>query len=40
MGMPCVVYMGALDVQRQRPNVEKMRLLGAEVVAVKAATKR
>lgn len=34
MGMPCVVYMGALDVQRQRPNVEKMRLLGAEVVAV------
>ena len=36
MGMPCVVYMGALDVQRQRPNVEKMRLLGAEVVAVKS----
>lgn len=34
MGMPCVVYMGALDVQRQRPNVEKMRLLGAKVVAV------
>lgn len=36
MVMPCVVYMGALDVQRQRPNVEKMRLLGAEVVAVKS----
>ncbi len=36
MHMPCVVYMGALDVQRQRPNVEKMRLLGAEVVAVKS----
>ena len=34
MGMPCVIYMGALDVQRQLPNVEKMRLLGAEVVAV------
>lgn len=39
MGMPCVVYMGALDVQRQRPNVEKMRLLGAEVVAVTSGNK-
>lgn len=36
MGMPCVVYMGALDVKRQRPNVEKMRLLGAKVVAVES----
>ena len=36
MQMPCVVYMGALDVERQKPNVEKMRLLGAEVVAVKS----
>lgn len=36
MNMPCVVYMGALDVKRQRPNVEKMRLLGAEVVAVES----
>lgn len=36
MQMPCVVYMGALDVKRQRPNVEKMRLLGAEVVAVES----
>lgn len=35
-GMPCVVYMGKLDVQRQRPNVEKMRLLGAEVRAVES----
>ena len=34
MKMPCVVYMGATDVARQRPNVEKMRLLGAEVVPV------
>ncbi len=39
MGMPCVVYMGALDVQRQRPNVEKMRLLGAEVVPVESGNK-
>lgn len=34
MKMSCTVYMGAVDVERQRPNVEKMRLLGAEVVAV------
>lgn len=31
MNMPCVVYQGALDVERQRPNVERMRMLGAEV---------
>jgi tryptophan synthase beta chain len=34
MGMSCTVYMGALDVQRQRPNVERMKLLGASVVPV------
>ncbi|MEG1615629.1 MAG: tryptophan synthase subunit beta [Bacteroidales bacterium] len=34
MGMECVVYMGAVDVARQRPNVEKMRMLGAQVVPV------
>ncbi len=34
MGMSCTVYMGALDVQRQRPNVERMKLLGATVVPV------
>ncbi len=34
MGMHCTVYMGALDVQRQRPNVERMKLLGATVVPV------
>ncbi len=32
--MSCVVYMGALDVERQAPNVKKMRMLGAEVVPV------
>lgn len=32
--MPCTVYMGATDIARQRPNVEKMRLLGATVSAV------
>jgi tryptophan synthase beta chain len=30
-GLPCVVYMGAVDVERQRPNVFRMNLLGAEV---------
>ena len=30
-GLPCVVYMGAVDVQRQAPNVARMRMLGAEV---------
>jgi tryptophan synthase beta chain len=30
-GLPCVVYMGATDIKRQRPNVFRMRLLGAEV---------
>ena len=38
-GMPCTVYMGALDVERQQPNVQKMRLLGAEVVAVQSGNK-
>ncbi len=33
-GLKCVVYMGAHDVERQAPNVFRMRLLGAEVVAV------
>ncbi len=34
LGMPCRVYMGAVDVERQAPNVHRMRLFGAEVVAV------
>jgi len=32
MGMECTVYMGQLDIDRQRPNVERMRILGAQVV--------
>ncbi len=39
LGMPCVVYMGAVDVARQAPNVERMRLLGAEVIAVQSGGK-
>ncbi|NVN12786.1 tryptophan synthase subunit beta, partial [Nguyenibacter vanlangensis] len=35
-GMTCVIYMGATDVERQKPNVFRMRLLGAEVVPVTA----
>ncbi|NNU15835.1 tryptophan synthase subunit beta [Parvularcula sp. ZS-1/3] len=34
MGLPCVVYMGAEDVERQKPNVFRMKLLGAEIVPV------
>ena len=33
-GLPCVVYMGVEDVRRQAPNVERMKLLGSEVVPV------
>ena len=36
LGMDCTVYMGALDVERQYLNVERMRMLGAKVVAVSA----
>lgn len=35
-GLPCVVYMGEEDTERQAPNVDRMRLLGAEVVPVTA----
>ncbi|HVE21267.1 MAG TPA: tryptophan synthase subunit beta [Acidocella sp.] len=33
-GLPCTIYMGATDVERQKPNVFRMKLLGAEVVPV------
>ena len=32
MGMPCKVFMGSVDMERQKPNVERMRILGAEVI--------
>lgn len=38
-GLKCVVYMGALDVSRQAPNVKKMKMLGAEVVPVQSGNK-
>jgi tryptophan synthase beta chain len=34
LGLPCIVYMGAIDMERQSPNVGRMRLMGAEVVPV------
>jgi tryptophan synthase beta chain len=37
-GLPCVVYMGAVDVERQKPNVFRMNLLGARVEAVTAGS--
>ncbi len=37
-GLPCVVYMGAVDVERQHLNVVRMELLGAEVIPVEAGT--
>jgi tryptophan synthase beta chain len=36
VGLPCRVYMGAVDMQRQAPNVDRMRRLGAEVFAVES----
>jgi len=38
-GLPCIVYMGAIDVDRQKPNVLRMKMLGAEVRAVKSGSK-
>ncbi|WP_273456218.1 tryptophan synthase subunit beta [Nevskia ramosa] len=39
LGLKCVVYMGADDVERQSPNVYRMKLLGAEVIPVQSGTK-
>lgn len=39
MGMPCKVFMGSVDMQRQKPNVERMRILGAEVIPAESGSK-
>jgi tryptophan synthase beta chain len=39
LDLECMVYMGAEDIRRQAPNVERMRLLGAEVVSVEAGAR-
>ncbi len=38
-GLPCVVYMGAVDIERQKPNVFRMRLLGADVRSVTSGSR-
>ncbi|PKQ00665.1 MAG: tryptophan synthase subunit beta [Alphaproteobacteria bacterium HGW-Alphaproteobacteria-13] len=38
-GLPCTIFMGAVDVARQQPNVFRMKLLGAEVIAVESGAK-
>ena len=38
-GLPCIVYMGSVDVARQKPNVLRMKMLGAEVRAVESGSK-
>ena len=38
-GLPCIVYMGAVDVERQSPNVLRMKILGAEVRPVQSGAK-
>ena len=37
-GLPCVIYMGATDIERQKPNVFKIKLLGGEVIPVTSGT--
>jgi tryptophan synthase beta chain len=39
LGVECAVYMGSEDIRRQRPNVERMKLLGAQVIAVDAGAR-
>jgi tryptophan synthase beta chain len=39
LGLDCVVHMGSEDIRRQAPNVDRMRLLGAEVIAVEAGAR-
>jgi tryptophan synthase beta subunit len=39
LGLDCAVYMGALDCERQKPNVERMKLLGAKVVPCEAGSR-
>jgi len=38
-GLPCTVYMGARDIERQAPNVFRMKLLGANIVSVESGSK-
>jgi len=39
MGMDCTIYMGEVDIERQKPNVERMKILGAKVVPASSGSK-
>ncbi len=39
MGLKCDIYMGAVDVEKEKPNVERMKILGANIVSVQSGTK-
>lgn len=39
LGLPCTVFMGSKDIKRQQPNVLRMKMLGAEVIAVESGSK-
>lgn len=39
MGLECIVYMGEVDIERQRPNVDRMRMLGAKVMPAKSGSR-
>jgi tryptophan synthase beta chain len=39
MGLDCIVYMGAVDIERQAPNVARMKMLGATVIAAESGSK-
>jgi tryptophan synthase beta chain len=39
MGLPCTIFMGEIDIERQKPNVERMKLLGAKVVPAISGSK-
>ena len=38
-GLKCIIYMGSVDIERQAPNVQRMKMLGAEIVAVESGSK-
>jgi tryptophan synthase beta chain len=39
MGLECIIYMGEIDIERQKPNVDRMRMLGAKVVPARSGSK-
>ena len=39
MGLKCDIYMGAVDIEKEKPNVERMKILGANIVSVESGTK-